>query len=477
MQKTNTNNKKQASPPPFGQRLWRFFSSVRLALWLIFIITALSLIGALVIQVPSEASADPSGYSSWLQEIARPKLGPWANILSFLRLLDVFHSPWFLGAGMVLAVNILVCSVNRWNYMRAAFIGAQVKQSEEFYSSGTNHRELSSGLTPNAAAEICRRVFNKSRYRVRTNNSEGRIYLAAVKNRYFNFATYLGHLSLILLIIGFLIGSYAGFRNTSFIVAEGSSRPIGYGTGLSLHLDSFSDEYYPGGQPKDYRSMVTLYDSGRKVKQGTIRVNYPMHYGGVSFYQSFYGPAAKITIRSSAGETLFQDSVALTETLNMDLPRASGSFNIPGGYTIYIIAPTNSADQVIGKDEVAVEIYQVDSRGQAARVALDKVSTGTNKQLAALDFTYSGQASYSGFQVSHDPGNVLIWIASALFILGVSLVLYFPYHQVWMALIPGLEGGSRVLIRRGTGRNTGDGRDLDNLAKLMAEELKGKTGS
>src|SRR4030043_130288 len=85
--------------------LWRLFSSVRLAVILILVITGLSLLGALLIQVPSEMARDPQLYSYWIDTAARSKVGVWAPFLSALHLFDVFRSPWFLIAGTLLMIN------------------------------------------------------------------------------------------------------------------------------------------------------------------------------------------------------------------------------------------------------------------------------------------------------------------------------------------------------------------------------------
>ena len=78
------------------------------------------------------------------------------------------------------------------------------------------------------------------RHRARTEYSAENVYIAADKNRHSRFGTYLIHLSVVLLIIGFLVGNHFGFCNPSFIVPEGSTREAGCSTYLSLRLESFA---------------------------------------------------------------------------------------------------------------------------------------------------------------------------------------------------------------------------------------------
>jgi len=452
--------------------LWRLFSSVRLALCLILVITGLSLIGALLIQAPSGVAADPTVYSYWLQNVAEPKLGLWTKVLSALRLFDVFHSPWFLGAVALLVLNILICSLNRLGRLRMVLAGGPIKLAEEFYSASASHAALSDAkMTPSAASSLSTRIFRRHHYRVRTANLEGKIYLAADKNRYFVFGTYLGHLSLILLITGVLMGGFMGFRNTSFIIPEGTVREVGYGTGLSLRLESFSDEYYPDGMPKDYRSQVVVYQGGQEAKRGTIRVNYPMSYNGIRFYQSFFGPAASLQVKNSAGEVLYQDSVALPEiSTSMYVERPAGSFSLPNDYEVYLVSPvTNTTDPVMADNDLLIEIYSQ----QMKLVASGKLSAGVPQKLADLEFTYLEKGKFSGFQVSRNPGTPLIWVAFALLLTGVSIVLYFPNRQVW-AMVSPAGAGSRILLRSTSARNIGANTELTRLVKSMEAELRGR---
>ncbi|MDP6101064.1 MAG: cytochrome c biogenesis protein ResB, partial [Dehalococcoidia bacterium] len=95
-----------------ARRVWRFFGSVRLALILILVLTALSVVGALVMQVPPDLKADPDDYRWWLDNPAQERFGLWVTPLAILGIFDIFHSPWFLGVGLLLIINIIVCTLN-----------------------------------------------------------------------------------------------------------------------------------------------------------------------------------------------------------------------------------------------------------------------------------------------------------------------------------------------------------------------------
>src|SRR5665811_749686 len=161
--------------------LWRLFSSVRLAVILILVITGLSLLGALLIQIPSEIAKDPQAYINWVDTVARSKVGIWAPFLSALRLFNVFSSLWFIITCSLLMLNIFICSVNRWSVISLSLRGGVVKQNENFYFNDNNHAELKDIQAPVAeAAMISEKILKGRGYRIRTESDEKNVYLSLI---------------------------------------------------------------------------------------------------------------------------------------------------------------------------------------------------------------------------------------------------------------------------------------------------------
>jgi len=85
---------------PFNS-IWKFFTSVRLTVVLLLTLAATSIIGTLIPQ--NEA---PRAY---IQAFG-PALYRFFELLGFL---DLYHSWWFQTLMLLLALNILVCSIDR----------------------------------------------------------------------------------------------------------------------------------------------------------------------------------------------------------------------------------------------------------------------------------------------------------------------------------------------------------------------------
>jgi cytochrome c biogenesis protein ResB len=93
-----------------------------------------------------------------------------------------------------------------------------------------------------------------------------------------------------------------------------------------------------------------------------------------------------------------------------------------------------------------------------------------------LTITYQSDTVFSGFQVSHDPANLLFWISSILFIIGITIVFYFPYRQAWVLTQTQKPGISRILARVGGSRGMGGEPELKKLVAEMEKELSSKPG-
>ena len=416
--------------------LWRLFSSARLAIVLILIIAVLSIIGIFT-------SADL--FSSW----------------------------YFIAIGALLMLNILICNINRWKGIQKYLEGGRIKQSEDFFNKQdktTAIRDLQYDATE--VSQAAKSILQKRGYRLRLEKDHDDTYIAADKNRFFILGTYLTHLSIILLVLAYIIGSTLGFRESAFIVAEGATEELGYDTGLSLQLISFTDSYYEDGTPSDYNSEVILYNDGVEVVRTAIRVNYPLNYEGIRFFQSFFGPAAVIQATKN-GETVFSDNLALYRSFDSyGYYRNIGFIDIEESkLSLAIITPSfNAPDPMIPEGQLAVLAYK-----DGVELGVHLLQKMTPLEIDDVILTYESEAQYSGFQVKSDPANALVWIACSLFIIGLAMVFYFPHSQMWLLIKSISPGNSRLLVRvkdSKTFNNTDNTAALNDSVSGIEKRLK-----
>jgi cytochrome c biogenesis protein len=391
-------------------------------------------------------------------------------LIGALTNLAIFDSVWFAILGSLLMLNIIICSLNRWRGIKLAIRGGTVKQKESFYAAGGNCTELSAMHVPLIdTVRMTERILKSRGYRVRTEIDEDNVYVAADKNRFFRIGTYLSHFSLILFVFAFITGGHFGFRESSFVVPVGDTREVGHNTGLALQLISFVDEYYDNGMPKDYRSQVILYKNGNEVKQAFIRVNHPLTYQGIRFYQAFFGPSAEIQVRQEE-TVIFHGNVPLDSTLlNGGNLRYVGLFDLQkDGIVVRLVSSAvNADDSMIPNGQLGVEVIQNNKQ-----IGLKLMKLNDSQLIGGLEYTFLGESQYSGFQVSKDPTNSLIWIASILFTIGISAVLYFPYRYIWVLVKARSQKDSSLFIRSLPSRSFGNTSEMRALVNQIEKELQ-----
>lgn len=452
-------------------KIWNFITSLRLALILILIVVLLSVCSIFIVQVPHDIAAGSTDFYRWIDEFVRPNFGFWTDTLAFLGLFSVFHSPFFLLVVILLMLNILFCTVKRLPLVFATLRGAGIVSEPAAFPDQPLLRL--NGTTAAALAMATTNTLLKKGWRVRETTLINGILVAADKHAFSRLGTLLSHLSLIFLVLGFFLSSLLGFSEDSFLVAEGTVREVGHGTGLSLGLITFGIEQWPDGTVKEYRSQVILYKENQPVDTAIIRVNYPLFYHGTKFYQSYYGSAPVIEVTDDASGAIAGGPVALVGTMaDQENMRPVGRLVLPGtGLTAYIIGPAlNTTDPVIGPGQVGVELYRDNTTAPSSWLLID---AGTSQENSGLVFSFPGTSYFSVFKVKNEPGIWIVWAAFILFTLGIVMAFFFPYRRIFIRLDQEEEN---VVVRyKSSGYSAFKGKDeLTAFAEDILAKVPGK---
>ena len=426
------------SPSDIGERLWHFFISMKTGLALILALAVLGFIGTLLVQAPEGLKSDPQAYATWLESL-RPKYGGWTGILDTLGLFSIFSSVWFRGIMVLLMTSVLACSANRAPHLWKLTVHPRTDMSEPFFAHAPLSMEAAGPVEPSAAAASVEAAFRRRNFRTIVHDDGDTIHIYADHFRWGPFGTVIAHLSLAVILIGALAGSALGFRDNDFAVAVGSTRDVGNGTGLSVEAKNFSDSYCTNGSPSDYASQLVVYRDGQQIGAETVRVNQPMRAGDVTFYQSYFGPAAAMKVVDASGKVLVEQGVPL-EWTSSDGTRAVGLIPLPeAGLNMYVLGPkSGEVDPTIGAGQMQVELYKTGSEG--APIATQIVTQGQPVKMAGLDVTFVRERQFTGLIVAKDPGALFIWLGAFLLIGGISLVFFFPVRRAWALIRRGPDG-------------------------------------
>ena len=446
-------------------RLWRFFCSVRAAVYEIVFLALLVLLGTL------RGSSVPRQLAD-LAPATKPLVDRWYAW-------DVFHSFPFMAILTLLAVAIAICTINRAPAIWTAIAHPTVTTTHGFLRNAETSAAVTTEGTPAELAAQLTPALRSTSYRVLSEERNSEVHLYADRFRYARLGTFPFHLALILILVGGVVGARYGFRDKSFIIPEGSVRDLGHGTGLSVRLDDFSDTYRENGAPEEYRSELTVLKDGKPVKSGPTTVNNPLTYGDVVFYQSSFGQAVTLHITDAEGRVLYDDSLPLefVSKLNSDAP--AGIIDLlPAGVSLHVIAPDDNPANAPEQDTLHLLSGQMyfllrplgpDSPIQIPTGAVGRQGKATN--LSGLTIDFVRERRFTLLQVGRNPG-IPIFIGAALMLVGgLAITFYFPHRRVRGIISPLPEGGSRAVLAPLARRDWSGQRAFERLVESAETKL------
>jgi cytochrome c biogenesis protein len=450
---------------PTGQ-LWHTLTSVRLALILILLIALSTLAGTLLDQVPASVASDPTAYDRWLDGV-RGRYGVFTDVMDKVGLFHVFGAIWFRMLIALLVANIVVCTINRWPSIRSQVFKPRVRMNLAYFERARVGASFNVTLDTAVAAAAVKKGLRSAGYRALTDDGES-VAMYADRFRLSRLGTFLTHLSLIMILVGAIMGTLFGWKDDQFIVSEGTTQTVPLAKNISVKLDQFEDEWYPSGQPKDYASQIVIYDNGKEVKRGTTHVNSPVVYKGIAFNQSFYGQVAVLQVKDAAGNEVMNESVPLAWTSTSG-NRPIGWVNVPNtDYKAYIVGPEpGTYDQAVPLGGVRLELYGKEGN----LVDIKDLQRNQDVVSNGLTFRFLREGRFTGLKLVKDPGVNIVWIASGLMVAGLIMVFWFPHRRLWALVSPRADGGTEVRLAAASQRDLGLEKDFEQVTAKVRRAL------
>ncbi|MBW2065211.1 MAG: cytochrome c biogenesis protein ResB [Deltaproteobacteria bacterium] len=455
--------------------IWNIFSSVKTTITLLIILAVVSVIGTLVPQ--------QEGAMQFAQKLS-PEL---FRILDFLQIFDLYHSTWFRAVIGLLSINLIICSIERLPRALRLFRTLPRPDRKRPFEEIPEHRHLLVGGEIEEVTSRTLDILKKSFRRIETRKTSDGNYFYGDKGRYSYFGAYVVHLSILLILIGGIIGSFFGFEAyvnipegavvDSVRLREGG---IPKNLGFSIRCDKFSVDFYDDGTPKEYRSDLSFLSNGEVVWKGSVLVNHPITFKGITFYQSSYGKVTgeKVTIRikQNNGE----------ERVPPVTIRIGNHVELPGGEgTIQVLEITENFRGMMGpaallslrsskEEERHFWVFQyIDVLKERFPPAMFRTSILDPSGFKPYTFELVDIASryYTGLQVNRDPGVPLVWMGCFLMVAGFFVTFFSSHRGVWIRIRQ--EGkGLRISIAGRANRNpVGLERELDHLAVRLNKEF------
>jgi cytochrome c biogenesis protein len=434
------NTTPQRSPIETGvDRVWRFFCSVRAAIGEISFLALLVLIGTL------RGSEVPQWIADGIPSL-QPLVDRWYAW-------DVFRSPLFAITLALIAIAIAVCTINRVPGIWQTISEPRVRTSMGYLTRADTSATFQATAPPDTVSETVTTALAGRKYRVLTERIGQDTHIYADRNRYGKLGTFPFHLALILLMVGGIVASTYGFRETEFVIPVGETRPVGHGTDLSVELVQFTDTYTPQGIASDYKAEIVIYDDGEPVKHETISPNDPTSWRTATFYQSSFGYGARMRVTDLAGNEVYAGTVdtgIFTFAGNPDAP--AGFVELPSEQvTMTVVAPDINPASAPELDTLNLQngqmlvMIQPNGGGSAQRESV-VVNQGQPVQVGNLTIEFQREVQWTLLQVAYNPGIPIFIIASVLLLGGLLATFYFPLRRVRAIVTPTPTGATLVAV-------------------------------
>ena len=459
--------------------LWGWLSSVRTAILLIVAIAIICLLGIYFVQAPGEALSDPTTYANWVQLNELPRYGSLTPIFDWLQFFTIFSSWYFMLLMVILALSIVVCTLNRLPAIWQNFRHPILRRSDKFYENALERVAFERA----EAVDWTSKQLRQRGYRVRSvvetpeTGANGRsekqerevTFLYAHKNSWATLSTFLFHAALVTLLLAGTFSQWHGFAATSpargFLpgpIVSASDALAGFtfdqalpngqsatvyprGTlhNLSFRSNNFTAKFDPKtGLATDYVTDLSVYQDGKLVAHSNhLRVNDPLSYGGVVFHQSSLIPSINVTLSDANGCLICDQAIVLNSSTNagglqVDLVR--GIQIADTGYTLSIYfshRPSLHLEQI----EHPSVYFVIDEPGQG--IQKGNVQNLLVGQSATINqnwkLTFNNASDATVLLVTKDSGSSLIWPTAIILILSLCATFYFPQRRIWIRIVGG----------------------------------------
>jgi len=439
--------------------IWKFFTTIKLAVILLLSLAVTSIVGTLIPQNES-----PAAYFQDYGEF-------FYRIFDVFDFFDMYHSWWFQLLIVLLTVNIVVCSIDR---LKATWKIVFAKNPIFNLSRFKNHADkenLVEDRSPEQLKDIYEPFISKGFGYTRTEPTDKGFCIFAEKWRWTRLGVYGVHLSIVLLLVGGLIGSIFGFDGYVNIPegeAVNSIRIRNSAQAKSLDFEvlceDFDVSFYDSGAPKEFRSSLTILEHGQPVLKKDIIVNDPLRYKGINMFQSSYGPLPpkEVTLSFTSTKTgqAYQKKVLMGQQI--DIPEAGGKF---------VVKDYDNAYQFRGRPiGEAFSGILIPENGRPIEILLPvrfpDFDQGRKGNVAVSVKDYD-RRYYTGLQVTKDPGVWVVYAGFILLIVGCYIAFFMSHQRLCLDIVK--KGKKSIVMVAGTANKNKLG--VPNRIKKISEKL------
>lgn len=441
-------------------RIWTFFSSVKVGIWLIVLALLGSGIGTIFPQemyIPAEApDRNPAVFYEDYYGIA-------GKIYYQLGFHDLYSSWWYLLLIALIGISLVICSLDRFIPLRRALKLQKPKRHEHFLTRQRLYSK-SENISEEEKQTIVDRL-KKQRYKIVEEDG----YVLAEKGRFSRWGPYVNHIGLIIILLAALLRITPFFYLDEYVWVREGEEIIIPGTENEYYIENekFTLDVYDKDDPrfkdalektgevhKGYTTDVKISkvkddavvgaaDELEVIKKDQIMMNHPVKFDGYTLYQSGFQENEFKTMYFDVVETNDENAEPIGD-IEVDLRNPEQTYELDNGVRIQLdqyypdYALEDGAPITKTKyprnPAFVFSVYPPGSdEGELSFLGIGQNIDPTGENEYQMVMNKMPDTLYvSGITVRRDYTLPLFVIGAAIFMIGVIQGMYWQHRRIWL---------------------------------------------
>ncbi|MFY4775933.1 cytochrome c biogenesis protein ResB [Metabacillus sp. RGM 3146] len=440
-------------------KIWNFFSSVKVGIWLILITLAASAIGTIFPQqmyIPP--NVDP-------EQFYRDQYWVFGQIYYDLGFNNLFGSWWYCILLASIGISLVICSLDRVIPLYRALKKQGVTKNDAFMS-----RQRLFGVSEAADKETLISIkegLKKRRYKLREENGN----ILAEKGRFSRWGPYVNHIGLIIFLIGSMLRVVPGMYIDKMLWLREGETSVIPGTNGKYYLknNQFKVEVYEkdkedqvfaaalaregdGTVAKNYEADVTLYERKGKIIPGAepeltkvedkaIRVNQPLEFNNYSLYQVDFRMNELNKMKFNLTDKKSGKKFGL---MTVDLNDPAKKYDLGNGYRVEIAdylpdfyfdsdGQPASKSRLPNNPVFVFKMFAPDRpKGETSFVGIQQTMEPLGATKYKMKFAGVETKNVTGLTVKKDLTLWILALGGAIFMIGVTQGMYWNHRRIWI---------------------------------------------
>ena len=457
-------------------KVWNFFSSVKVGVSIIVVLLLAAAIGTILPQEQyiNVAIRNAETVKAYYADV----YGSIGQIYHFLGFHDLYSSFWFIILVGMLAISLIIASLDRFVPLYRSLKNQRVLRHESFMN---KQRIYGKGSAPEDVLQKAETKLKELKYNVKLDKNG----LLAEKGRFSRWGPYVNHIGLIIFLFGVMLRMMPGFYvDETLWIREGETRAIPDAPGYALESKSFNLETYSGAEKdgafseavdrvgnvaKNYQTDVILYkkpeeslpgavEDMERVKEYPIRVNEPLKFDGYAVYQMDFKQdelkAMTFALTNKKTEESFGE-------VTIDLINPKDFYELENGTTVELKGyypdfsgfengEPQTATPLPNNPGFLVEMTTPETpKGETSFILIKKTIEPFEENQYKMEFQNVETRDVSGLTIRKDKTLLILGLGGLIFMIGVAQGMYFNHRRFWIQR----KANGEVILAAHTNKN------------------------